>query len=67
MVIHNYDFSIHFITAPPVLLAASTTHVSVPVNTDITLTIDVSAKPAPTATWQLDGEDLPSTTIPSLR
>ena len=63
----NYDFSIHFITAPPVLLAASNTHISVPVNTDITLTIDVSAKPAPTAIWRLNSEDLPSMTTPSMK
>ena len=64
----KYDFSIHFIiTAPPVLLAASNAHVSVPVNTDITLTIDVSAKPAPIAIWQLNSEDLPSMTTPSMK
>ena len=49
------------------MLAASTARAIVPENDNITLNIDVSAGPAPTATWQLNGGDLPSTATPSLK
>ena len=36
-------------------------------NANITLTIDVSADPAPTATWTLNNGDLPSTVTATLK
>ena len=49
------------------MLAANTARAFVPQNDNITLTVDVSAGPAPTATWQLNGGDLPSIATPSLK
>ena len=57
----------HFITVAPVMLAASTARATVPENDNIILNIDVSADPAPTATWQLNGGDLPSTATAALK
>ena len=49
------------------MLAASTAHAIVPENDNSILNIDVSADPAPTATWQLNGGDLPSTATAALK
>ena len=66
----NTYLSIHFITAPPVVLAGgnvSPAYATVPVNNTVTLTIDVSADPLPISTWVLNGEDFASMPISSLR
>ena len=39
----------------------------VTMNTNLTLTVDVSADPEPMATWQLDGGDLAAMTTTTLR
>ena len=53
------------------MLAASdahaTSHATVPENANITLTLDIIADPAPTATWHLNGGGLPTMTITSLK
>ena len=49
------------------MLNASSAYDTVPGNDNITLIIDVDADPAPTVTWQLDGEDLPSMANTSLK
>ena len=67
MYIHNCEFSIYFITAAPMMLAASNPQANVPGNAIIVLSINVSADPAPTATWQRNGGDLPSTATASLK
>ena len=49
------------------MLASSPANADVPQNNDVVLFYNVSAGPAPTATWQLNGGDLPSTATPSLK
>ena len=49
------------------MLASSPANADVPENNNIILNIDVSADPAPTATWQLNGGDLPSTATAALK
>ena len=63
----NCDLSIYFITAAPMMLAVSVASAIVPGNAVIVLSINVSADPAPTATWQLNGGDLPSTATAALK
>ena len=58
---------IYFAPATPVTLAASGTDATVAENTGIVLTIDVSADPAPIATWTLNDGDLPNTATPTLK
>ena len=55
-----------FITAAPVSLRKTIGSTYVTYNTNLTLTVDVSADPAPVATWQLDGGDLPTMTTTTL-
>ena len=59
--------SIACFAAGPVMLAASNACATVPENANIILTVDVSADPEPTATWQLNGGDLPAMTTASLK
>ena len=47
--------------------AASVADATVAENANITLTIDISADPAPTATWTLNDGDLPSTATPTVK
>ena len=49
------------------MMAVSAAHANVPGNAIVVLSINVSADPAPTATWQLNGGDLPSTATPALK
>ena len=49
------------------MLAASDAHATVPENANITLTLDIIADPAPTATWHLNGGGLSTMTITSLK
>ena len=63
----NCDLSIYFITAAPMMMAVSAAHANVPGNAIVVLSINVSADPAPTATWQLNGGDLPSTATAVLK
>ena len=49
------------------MLAVSAAHANVPENAIIVLSINISADPAPTATWQLNGGDLPSTATAALK
>ena len=56
-----------FIIAAPVLLGKASGSTYVTMNTNITLTVDVSADPAPVATWQLDGADLAAMTTTTLK
>ena len=56
-----------FITAAPVLLGRTSGSIYVTMNTNLTLTVDVSADPAPVATWQLDGGDLAAMTTTTLK
>ena len=51
-----------FITVGPWTLDKTNGSTSVIANTNLTLTVDVSADPEPVATWQLDGGDLPTMT-----
>ena len=55
-----------FITAAPVLLDKTSGDPYITANTNLTLTVDVSADPVPVATWQLDGGDLPTMTTTTL-
>ena len=55
-----------FITVAPVSLRKTSGSPFVTANTNLTLTVDVSADPAPVATWQLDGGDLPAMTTTTL-
>ena len=55
-----------FIAVPPVMLQKTSGNTFVTANTNLTLTVDVSADPEPVATWQLDGGDLPTMTTPTL-
>ena len=59
--------SICFITASPRLLAHSDANDTVTINSNLTLTVVVSADPKPTAIWLLDGGDLANTSIASLK
>ena len=59
--------SICFITASPTLLAQSNATETVTLNSSVTLTAIVSADPGPTTTWLLDGGDLASKSIPSVK
>ena len=54
------------IIVAPVLLGRTNGSTYVTANTNLTLTVDVSADPAPNATWQLDGGDLPAMTTTTL-
>ena len=56
-----------FITASPTLLAKSDANETVTINSNLTLTVDASADPAPTAVWLLNGGDLASTSIASVK
>ena len=56
-----------FITAAPVLLGKTNGSTYVTMNTNLTLTVDVSADPEPVATWQLNGDDLVAMTTTTLR
>ena len=56
-----------FITAAPVLLGKTSDSTYVTMNTNLTLTVDVSADPEPVATWQLNGGDLAAMTTTTLR
>ena len=49
------------------MLAASSANATVVENANITLSIDISADPAPTATWTLNDGDLPSTATPTVK
>ena len=49
------------------MLTASIAYATVSMNNRITLTVDVSADPAPSATWQLDGKGIPGMATPLLR
>ena len=49
------------------MLASSPANADVPENNNIVLSFNVSADPAPTATWQLNGGDLPSTATDALK
>ena len=53
-------------TAAPVMLRKTSGEPYVTNNTNLTLTVDVSADPAPVATWQLDGGDLSAMTTTKL-
>ena len=55
------------ITVAPVLLDKTTGNTYVTANTNLTLTVDVSADPPPNATWQHDGGDLPAMTTTTLK
>ena len=55
-----------FITVAPVLQNKTTGTTYVTGNTNLTLTVVVSADPVPTATWQLDGGDLAAMTATTL-
>ena len=55
-----------FITAAPVLLGKTSGDPYVTYNTNLTLTVNVSADPVPMATWQLDGGDLAAMTTITL-
>ena len=59
--------SICFITASPRLLAQSDANETVTMNSSVTVTVDVSADPGPTATWLLDGGDLDSTSFDTVK
>ena len=59
--------SICFITASPRLLVQSDANDTVTINSNLTLTVDVSADPAPTAVWSLNGGDLASTSITTVK
>ena len=56
-----------FITAAPVLLGKTNGRTYVTMNTNLTLTVNVSADPEPVATWQLNGGDLAAMTTTTLR
>ena len=56
-----------FITASPTLLEKSDANDTVTMNSYLTLTVNVSADPVPTAVWLLNGGDLASTSIPSVK
>ena len=56
-----------FITAAPVLLTKTTGSTYVTMNTNLTLTVDISADPQPVATWQLDGRDLAARTTTAVK
>ena len=56
-----------FITAAPVLLDKTSGSTYVIVNTNITLTVDVSADPEPVATWQLNDGEFAAMTTTTLR
>ena len=56
-----------FITASPTVLAQSDANDTVTMDSDVTLTVVVSADPEPTATWLLDGGDLANMSIPSVK
>ena len=56
-----------FIAAAPVLLGKTNGSTHVTMNTNLTLTVDVSADPEPVATWQLNGDDLAAMTTTTLR
>ena len=47
--------------------AASGPAATVAENANITLTIDISADPEPTATWTLNDDPLPSTASPTVK
>ena len=47
--------------------AASSPDATVAENADITLTVDISADPGPTATWTLNDAALPSTASPTVK
>ena len=49
------------------MLASSPANADVSENNNVVLFFNVSADPAPTAIWQLNGGDLPSTATPSLK
>ena len=49
------------------MMAASPADANVPENNNVVLFFNVSADPAPTATWQLNGGDLPSTATAVLK
>ena len=55
-----------FIAVPPVIFQKTSGNTYVMANTNLTLTVDVSADPAPVATWKLDGGDLPAMTTTTL-
>ena len=52
---------IHYITAAPIKLAQSGASETVTMNSNLTLTVDVSADPEPDAVWLLNGGDLANT------
>ena len=55
-----------FIAVPPVMLQKTSGNTFVTANTNLILTVDVRADPAPIATWQLNGGDLPTMTTTTL-
>ena len=65
-VLYKLCVYILFITVPPVMLQKTSGNTFVTANTNLTLTVDVSADPAPNATWQLDGGDLPTMTTTNM-
>ena len=63
----NYVSIYFLITVAPALLLQTTGDSYVTMNTNLTLTVDVSADLEPVATWQLDGGDLAAMTTTTLR
>ena len=62
------NVSIYFlITAAPVLLGKTSGSTYVTMNTNLTLTVNVSADPSPYVTWQLNGGDLAAMTTTTMR
>ena len=64
--VENYNIDVYVLFIPaahaPVLLGKTNGSTYVAANTNLTLTVYVSADPEPVATWQLDGGDLTTTT-----
>ena len=61
-----YVFSIALLIAPPLMLNKSDPHAFVPETANIVLSFNITADPAPTATWRLNDDALPTMTTPSL-
>lgn len=56
---------IHFITVAPVILSNSSSVYIVPVNGNLSLTIELSADSTPDDVWQLNGNDISDLTNPT--
>ena len=56
---------IHFITVAPVILSNSSSVYIVPVNGNLSLTIELSADPVPDDVWKLNGNDISDLTNPT--